>query len=103
MNKVHIVTCLNVSGSEAGTAMTDLVTRITLTGCLKICFMLVPGHVGVNVKERAAGLAVMATVGDRQAMDRTDILNALRRLVAFKDSGEDFDSASANRLLEHNV
>jgi ribonuclease HI len=54
------------------------VESLRKSGLTKLVFIFLPGHPGVKGNERADRLAESAIVGDGQAMDRADILNAIR-------------------------
>lgn len=51
-----------------------------------------PGHVGIKDNEGADRLVGTATVENGQAMDRADIVNALREAGCNKDSSGNCDS-----------
>ena len=69
----------------------------------KVSFIFVPGHAGVRGNEQADRLAGRATGGSGHAMDRTDILNALREAGRVNDFSNDCVSATMTRLQEHQV
>jgi hypothetical protein len=75
------------------------VESLRKSGLTKLVFMFVPGHAGVKGNERADRLAETAIVGDGQAMDRADILNAIREA----DSCGENESETMSRLEEHQV
>ena len=67
---------------------------------LRVTFIFVPGHAGVMGNERADQLAGLAHVSAGQAMDRSDILNALKDEGRVNEGGDDCDSATMARLYE---
>ena len=69
----------------------------------QISFIFVPGHAGVRGNERADWLAGTAAVACGHAMDRADIINALRDAGREKDWNADIESATLTRLREHRV
>ena len=69
----------------------------------KVSFIFVPGHAGVIGNERADRLACMATVESGQAMDCSDILNALKEAGRANESRDENGSATMIRLHELQV
>lgn len=73
------------------------------SGLQRVTFIFVPGHAGVSGNERADRLASCAPIASGRAMDRADILNAIREKGRTEDSQNDEDSTSVSRLLELGV
>lgn len=69
----------------------------------RISYIFVPGHPGVRGNERADMLAGLAAVGNGHAMDRADILNAVRETRRLKDASHDGESATMSRLYDRKV
>ena len=87
---------------ESGMVRRNWVEALVQTGIKEITFIFVPGHAGVSGNERADRLAGMATVSEGAAMDRNDILNALRESFRTEEF-QDCESHSLTRLREMGV
>ena len=88
---------------EMGWARRQWLESLKRSTLSNICFIFVPGHVGVKGDEKADQLAATATVGSGRAMDRSDVLNALREVGRANDSVSEDESTSLTRMLEHQV
>ena len=73
------------------------------SGPTKLITIFVPGHAGVTENERVDRLAETAVVGNGQAMDRADNLNAIRDLRREADSFSEHECETMSRLKEHQV
>src|SRR5579871_6631626 len=90
-NATHVC-ILSDSMSMLSKVRTGYVRRQCLQSVLRSClrgvtFIFVPGHAGVKGNERADKLASMAAFAEGKAMDRADILNAVREKLQLEDSG----------------
>ena len=68
-----------------------------------VTFIFVPGHAGVVGNERADRLASMAVVGGGGAMDRADILHAIRDINRTEEATAGVVSTSISRMQELGV
>lgn len=74
-----------------------------LTNNLCVTFLFTSGHLGVKVNERSDSLASKATMAGCQAMDQTNILNAIRNSGQTGYSGFELNSKSLAKLMEAGV
>src|SRR5579871_565052 len=68
-----------------------------------VTFIFVPGHAGVVGNERADNLASTAAVGGGRAMDRADILHAIRDINRTEEATAGVVSTSISRMQELGV
>jgi hypothetical protein len=80
-----------------------LVESLRKSALTKLVFIFVPKQAGVRGNERADRLAKSAIVSDGQAMDRADILNAIRNACREADSFSEHESETMSRLKEYQV
>src|SRR5579871_1981165 len=87
---------------------TGMVRRLWLDSVRKsrvhgVTFICVPGHAGVVGNERADNLASTAVVGGDMAMDRADILNAIREINRTEEATTGVVSTYISRMQELGV
>src|SRR5579871_3512931 len=75
----------------------EFVKRSSVQG---VTFIFVPGHAGAVGNERADRLASMAVVGGGGAMDRADILHAIRDTNRTEEATAGVVSTSISRMQE---
>ena len=68
-----------------------------------LTFIFVPGHAGVKGNERADQLAGSANIDEGHALDRADIINAIREAGRKVDCPDICESASLSRMKELGV
>ena len=87
---------------ESGMVRRNWVEVLVQTMIREITFIFVPGHAGVRGNERADRLAGLATISEGAAMDRSDILHALRESFRTEEF-QGCESHSLTRLKEMGV
>ena len=88
---------------EKGWARRQWLVSLARSTLAKIIFIFVPGHAGVRGNERADRLAAEAVVGNGQAMDRADVMSALREVGRINEERDVCESVTMDRLQEHHV
>jgi hypothetical protein len=80
--------------------MKEWLLSLTNSTLKSVTFIFVPGHAGIKRNERADRQASRASAQTGAAMDRSDILNALREIGCSSDSVQYGVSESMDRLQD---